>query len=173
MLVFGQIYGLKVNLDKSERFGINLDQDHLSRLALMLDCKASNWPILYLGLPLGGNPKACSFWDPMIKRISRRLGQLLSFGGRITLIHSCLSHIPSYFISLFKILALVAAKIERLQKDFLWSRVGEGKRDHLVIWDVVCSPKVKGSLGFGKISLRNLTLLGKWLWRYPMEGSAP
>ena len=51
LLVFGRISGLKVNLDKSNLFGINLDQDHLSRLALMLDCKASDWPILYPGLP--------------------------------------------------------------------------------------------------------------------------
>ena len=56
LLVFGQVSGLKVNLDKSNLFGINLDQNHLSRLALLLDCKASDWPILYLGLPLGGNP---------------------------------------------------------------------------------------------------------------------
>ena len=42
LLVFGQIFGLKVNLDKSNLFGINLDQNHLSRLALMLDCKASD-----------------------------------------------------------------------------------------------------------------------------------
>ncbi|RVW99583.1 Transposon TX1 uncharacterized 149 kDa protein [Vitis vinifera] len=42
LLVFGQISGLKVNLDKSNLFGINLDQNHLSRLALMLDCKASD-----------------------------------------------------------------------------------------------------------------------------------
>ena len=95
----------------------------------------------------------------------------MSFGGRITLIHSCLSHIPSYFLSLFKIPASVAAKIERLQRDFLWSRVGEGKRDHLVSWDAVCKPRVKGGLGFGKISLGNLALLGKWLWRYPREST--
>ncbi|RVX14428.1 Retrovirus-related Pol polyprotein from transposon RE1 [Vitis vinifera] len=50
--------------------------------------------------------------------------------------------------------------------------VGEGKRDHLVSWVVVCKSKVKGGLGFGKISLRNLALLGKWLWRYPRESSA-
>ncbi|RVW80728.1 putative mitochondrial protein [Vitis vinifera] len=61
LLVFGQISGIKVNLDKSNLFGINLDQNHLSRLALMLDCKASDWPILYPGLPLGGNSKACGF----------------------------------------------------------------------------------------------------------------
>ncbi|RVW75344.1 hypothetical protein CK203_052921 [Vitis vinifera] len=71
---------------------------------------------------------------------------------------------PCYFLSLFKIPASVAAKIERLQMDFLWSGVGEGKRDHLVSWDVVCKPKAKGGLGFGKIALRNVTLLGKWLW---------
>ena len=144
-------------------------------MAKLLDCKASDWPILYLGLPLGGNPKACGFWDPVIERILQRLDgwqkAYLSFGGRITLIHSCLTHIPSYFLSLFKILASVAAKIERLQRDFLWSGVGEGKRDHLVSWDVVCNPKVKGGLGFRKISLRNLALLGKWSWRYPREGS--
>ncbi|RVW87682.1 LINE-1 retrotransposable element ORF2 protein [Vitis vinifera] len=73
LLVFGHISGLKVNLDKSNIYGINLEHNPLSRLAEMLDCKASGWPILYLGLPLGGNPKACGFWDPVIERISRRL----------------------------------------------------------------------------------------------------
>ena len=73
LLVFRLIYGLKVNLDKSNIYGINLDQNHLSRLAKLLDCKASSWPIFYLGLPLGGNPKAYSFWDLVIERISRRL----------------------------------------------------------------------------------------------------
>ncbi|RVW91479.1 Transposon TX1 uncharacterized 149 kDa protein [Vitis vinifera] len=53
-----------------------------------------------------------------------------------------------------------------------WAQgVGEGKRDHLVRWDVVCKPKTIGGLGLGNISWRNLALLGKWLWRYPREGS--
>ena len=41
----------------------------------MLDYKASDWPILYLGLYLGGNPKACGFWDPVIEKISWRLDE--------------------------------------------------------------------------------------------------
>lgn len=85
LLVFGHISGLKDNLNKSSIYGINLDQAHLSRLVVMLDCKASGWPILYLGLPLGENPKACGFWDPVIERISSRLDgwqkAYLSFGG--------------------------------------------------------------------------------------------
>ena len=73
LLVFRHIYGLKVNLDKSNLFGINLDQNHLSKLVELLDYKAFDWSILYLGLLLGGNPKACGFWDPVIERILRRL----------------------------------------------------------------------------------------------------
>ncbi|RVW23293.1 putative ribonuclease H protein [Vitis vinifera] len=122
-------------------------------LALLLDCKASDWPILYPGLPLGGNPIACRFWDPVIERISRRLDGW-----------------QKAYLSL-EIPDSVAAKIERLQRDFLWSGVGEGKRDYLVSWDVVCKPRVKRGLGFGKISLRNLALLGKWLWRYPRKST--
>ncbi|RVW43709.1 putative mitochondrial protein [Vitis vinifera] len=154
LLVFGHISGLKVNLDKSNIYGINLEQNHLSRLVEMLDCKASGWPILYLGLPLGGNPKTSGFWDPVIERISRRLDgwqkHIYLLEAELLFIQSCLTHMPCYFLSLFKIPASVATKIERMQRDFLWSGVGEGKRDHLVNWDIVW----------------------KWLWRYPREGSA-
>ncbi|RVW23395.1 Transposon TX1 uncharacterized 149 kDa protein [Vitis vinifera] len=59
LIAFGHISGLKVNLDKSNIYGINLDHAHISRLAETLGCKASGWPILYLGLPLGGNPGCC------------------------------------------------------------------------------------------------------------------
>ena len=55
----------------------------------------------------------------------------------------------------------MAAKVERMQRDFLWSGVGEGKRYHLVSWGVVCKPRVKGGLGIGKIPLGNRALLGK------------
>ena len=73
-------------------------------------------------------------------------------GGRITLIQFCLSHIPSYFLSLFKIPKLVT-KVEKLQ----W----KGKNDHLISQDVVYRSKELGGLGFGKISFRNHLLLGK------------
>ena len=104
----------------------------------------------YLGLPLGGNPKTIGFWDPVVERISRRLGwlekDLFVFGeGRITLIQSCLSHIPSYFLSLFKILASIASKIEKMQWSFEDMLVIAFKGVSLSVlqlnWIAVCASK--------------------------------
>ncbi|RVW91468.1 Transposon TX1 uncharacterized 149 kDa protein [Vitis vinifera] len=154
LLVFGHISGLKVNLNKSSIYGINLDQAHLSRLAEMLDCKASRWPILYLGLPLGGNPKACGFWDPVVERISSRLDgwqkALLILRGEDN----------SYPVL-----------------SYPFAKGWEGKRDHLVRWDIVCRPKTIGGLGLGNISWRNLALLGngygvRWSHRCPWKAIA-
>ncbi|RVW15154.1 Transposon TX1 uncharacterized 149 kDa protein [Vitis vinifera] len=61
LLVFEHISRLKVNLDKSIIYGINLDQNHISRLAELLECKTSGWPILYLGLSLKGIPRLVAF----------------------------------------------------------------------------------------------------------------
>ena len=79
----------------------------------------------------------------------------LSLGERITLIQSSLSHISNYFLSLFKIPISIVSKIEKLQRDFLCSGAREGKKDHLIRWDVVCRPKKLRGLGFGKTSLGN------------------
>ena len=64
----------------------------------------------------------------------------------------------SYFLSFFKVLASIALRIEKLQKDFLWLGSREGKKDHLVNRNMVYKPKESDGLGFGKISLRNQAL---------------
>ena len=154
LLVFGQISGLKIHLEKSTISGINTRQELLSSLTSVFYCRVSEWLLSNLGLPLGGNPKTIGFWDPVVERISRRLDgwkkAFLSLGGRITLIQSSLSHIPSYFLSLFKIPVSIVSEIGKLQRDFLWFGAGEGKKDHLIRWDVVCKQK---ELGFRKTSL--------------------
>ncbi|RVW34023.1 Retrovirus-related Pol polyprotein from transposon TNT 1-94 [Vitis vinifera] len=48
---------LRSILTRSTLSGINLDQDHLTRLALTLDCKAFDWPIPLFGSSPRGNPK--------------------------------------------------------------------------------------------------------------------
>ncbi|KAL5541335.1 hypothetical protein UlMin_044595 [Ulmus minor] len=87
----------------------------------------------------------------------------------LTLIQSVLSSIPTYYMSLFKLPRVVAASLEKMMREFLWDRDSTGKGRSLVRWKNVCKPKELGGLGIGNLILRNKALLGKWLWRFPLE----
>jgi len=79
----------------------------------------------YLGLPLGASFKAKSIWDGIIEKIERclvRWKMYLSKGGRVTLIKSSLSNLPTYFMFLFLLPTGVANRIE----------IGEEFKFHLV-----------------------------------------
>jgi hypothetical protein len=74
------------------------------------------------------------YLDGIIEKIERCLAGwkrlYLSKGGRITLIKSTLSNLPTYFMSLFPLPTSVANRIEKLQRDFLWGGMGEEVKFH-------------------------------------------
>ena len=96
----------------------------------------------------------------------------LSKGGKVTLIKSSLSSLPTYFLSLLPLPGKVAKRMEKLQKDFLWNGIGGEPKIHLVNWAKVCRPLQVGGLGIRHLGSFNSALLGKWLWRYGMETNA-
>jgi hypothetical protein len=110
--------------------------NNMDDLAGILGCGVSSLPLKNLGLPLGAPFKAKSSWDEVVGKIERRLASwkrlYLSKGGRVTLIKSTLSNLPTYFLSLFHIPSSVANRIEKLHRDFLWSGIGEEFKFHLV-----------------------------------------
>ena len=109
----------------------------------------------------------------MEERVRRRLAlwkrQYISKGGRITLIKSTLASMPIYQMSIFRIPKIVAKRIEKVQRDFLWGGGNLEGKIHVVKWDVVCTDKNKGGLGLRKIVMLNRALLGKWIWKYACE----
>ena len=126
----------------------------------------------YLGLPLGTKFKDRVIWNSILEGMEQRLmswKQLyLSKGGKITLIKSTLSSLPTYFLSLFPIPVDIAIHIER-RTNFLWGRLDESPKFLLVKWAQVCSPLQFGGLGIRNLRAFNQALLGKWLWRYGRE----
>ena len=166
LLCFQAMTDLKVNVAKSEMVPIG-EVNNVHALAEILGCRVGAPPMTYLGMPLGASHKAPSIWNPILEKIERKLASwkklYLLKGGRLTLLKSTLSSLPTYFLSLFTIPTLVANKIEKLQRDFLW---GDTKT-HLLGWDKVCMPN--GGLGIRKLTTFNKALLGKWLWRFGIE----
>ena len=85
------------------------------------------------------------------------------------MLKSTLSSLPTYFLSLFTIPQTMAARIERIQRNFLWGALEDVFKYPLVAWDKVCLPVECGGLGIRRVGLFNKALLGKWLWRFGIE----
>lgn len=51
-------------MSKSYMVGINIEELRVSELANMVGCRVAQWPIKYLGLPLGGGVKVYIFLGP-------------------------------------------------------------------------------------------------------------
>ena len=79
----------------------------------------------YMGMPLGTSYKTAFIWNPILERMEKKLlgwkCLYLSKGGRLTLLKSTLSSLPTYYLSLFIVPKAMAIRLERIQRNFLWS----------------------------------------------------
>ena len=172
---FEEMSQLKINLGKSELVPVG-DVPDLHELVEILDCRESTLPLKYLGLLLGASFKDKTIWNPILKKMEQRLAGwkrlYLSKGGKVTLIKSTLSSLPTYLLSLFPIPVKVAKRMEDLQRDFLWTGIRDDRKIHLVNWSKICSPVKNGGLGIRCLRKFNSALLAKWLWRYGLKSDA-
>ncbi|GJR48045.1 RNA-directed DNA polymerase, eukaryota [Tanacetum coccineum] len=85
---FYKVSGLKLNLHKSNLYGVRVDLTKVSNIALVTGCQAKCLPFSYLGLPVGSNMARINSWVPIvdkfIKRLSRWKSSLLSIGDGFT-----------------------------------------------------------------------------------------
>ena len=103
------------------------------------------------------------------KKLSGWKRLYLSKGGRLTLLRSTLSSLPTYFLSLFTIPKAMAARMEHIQRNFLWESSKGSFKYPLVAWERVCLLVKLGGLGIRSVASFNQTLLGKWLWCFGHE----
>jgi len=169
LLLFEATSGLKVNFPKSMLVGVNIHDSWLAEAASLLHCKLGHFPILYLGLHIGGDPRKLKFWQPLLDRIKSRLSSWksknLSFGGRLVLFKSVLSSLSIYLFSFFKTPACIISSIESFFNCFIWGGSEEVRKISWINWDTVYSKKENGGLGVQRSREFNLALLGKWCWR--------
>ena len=114
---------LKVNVGKSEVVPIG-EVSNIHNLANILHCRVGSLPMIYLGMPLGTSYKTASIRNLILERMEKNLAGwkrlYLSKCGRLTLLKSTLSSLPTYYLSLFTIPKAVAMRLECIQRNFLW-----------------------------------------------------
>ncbi|KAJ0680602.1 putative RNA-directed DNA polymerase [Helianthus annuus] len=98
--------GLKINLDKSNMYGVGVGWDEIGVMANEVGCNPDSIPFKYLGLNVGANMNRISNWQPVYDIFRSRLAtwkvHLLSIGGRVVLIKSVMKSLPNYYFSIYK-----------------------------------------------------------------------
>ncbi|GJT40391.1 putative RNA-directed DNA polymerase, eukaryota, reverse transcriptase zinc-binding domain protein, partial [Tanacetum coccineum] len=115
--------GLTANLFQgSNLYGVGVSSDDIKSMAASTGCSNSNLPFSYLGLPIGSNMNRIANWNSLIESFKIRLSgwkaNMLSSGGRLTLIKSVLGSLGIYYFSIFKVLEAVLKTLESLRALF-------------------------------------------------------
>ncbi|XP_057426328.1 uncharacterized protein LOC130719736 [Lotus japonicus] len=165
--------GLKINLSKSLIIGCNVPKETTRRLVSTYGWSIGKLPILYLGAPLGGNPRRTSFWGGMLDKLRNKArswnSKYISLSGRLTLMKYALCAIPLYLMGNFKAPIGVIGEAEKILRAFLWGKDEGGRKIAWIPWALICQSKESGGLGVGFLTWKNRALLLKWAWRYGIE----
>lgn len=171
--IFESLSGLKFNYHKSFLYAPNSPSNIPQSWATWLQCKEGQIPFTHLGATIGASCEKKSFWKPLTKRISTRLGKwrcnTLSKQGRVTLINTVLDSLPVYWLALYRLPRSIVEEIEKLKRRFYWKEIGEtqkvARKLHSIKWDIICKGRREGGLGIKKLDKKNLSMLAKWWWK--------
>ena len=162
---FADSTGLKVNYNKSFIYPINVSPEKMSILANTFNCQQGTFPFTYLGLPLGLTKPTIDDFLPLVHRIERRLiatSLFLTQAGKLEMVNSVLSALPTFYMCTLKLPPTVIKQIDKYRKHCLWRGSDMNvKKPSLAAWDLVCCPKSEGGLGVLKIAVQNDALLLK------------
>nr|GEV57212.1 RNA-directed DNA polymerase, eukaryota [Tanacetum cinerariifolium] len=147
---FHRVSGLKINLNKSKLMGIEVDSAKVARAAGKFGCLVLMTPFLYLGSYVGGNMHRLQSWDDIVNRVRSRLSkwkmQMLSIGGRLTLVKSVLGSMPIFHMSLFKVPSGTLRLLESIRGKFFNGHDLSSKKVSWVQWDKANGVKAISSL---------------------------
>ncbi|GKC47558.1 RNA-directed DNA polymerase, eukaryota, reverse transcriptase zinc-binding domain protein, partial [Tanacetum coccineum] len=168
--VFYLASGLKINIHKSNIYGIGVNEDEVYNMASNAGCIIGNIPFNYLGLPIGSNMKSIASWKMLIDRFRSRLStwkaSLLSIGGHLTLIKSVLGSLGIYYLLIFRAPESVLNDLERIWSNFFWGGNQDGKKMAWVRWTIILNSYDNEGLNIGSLKDFNLALLQKWRWSF-------
>ena len=159
-----------MNFNKSSLYPLNLSHDNASLLAGILGCSIGSLPFTYLGLPLGTTRPRVVDFAPLVNREERRLtasSMFLPQGGRLTLINSVLSSIPTYYMCSLQLPVTVIKAIDTARKNCLWRGNNPSlTRMSLAFGDRICTTKDKGGMGVINLRVHNTALLLKHMVKF-------
>lgn len=122
LYLFEGMSGLHTNFSKTYLYLVGTGDLPEVEAAATLSCATGLLPVTYLGLPISSRRSSKQDWEGIIAKVRQRLSSWkirhLSIGGRLTLVNSMLSALPTYLMPIFILTYWVIKAIDRIRRDF-------------------------------------------------------
>lgn len=150
LYLFEMLAGLKINLNKSEIFMINDEENWGQTYADIFNCQVGLFQLNIWGVPVSPSRLKVSNWMPLVEKSLKRLevwkGSSSSIAGRSTLIGSSLNNSPIYHMSVYLLPKTIIKRLDKIRRTSFWQGGGTKKKYHLVKWDIICKSKQQGEV---------------------------
>jgi hypothetical protein len=134
-------------------------------------------PLTYLGLPLSSTKPSVDEFMPLLNRVEKRMmgvSSLLTYAGRLVMVNSILSALPTYYLCTLKVPASVIHQLYKYRKQCLLDRGDINRKGgYLAAWRKVFLPKEQGGLGIINLRIHNTTILLKHLHKFYNQVDIP
>lgn len=147
--LFSNASGLRTNLSKCAVYPIRCGDFNLQEVMEGFPCAVQNFPCKYLGLPLHFRQLRRVDYQPLLDKMAHRLpswkGKFLNRVGRLKLLNTSLSSIPTYFQMVFAPKKWLLKRINKIRWVFLWNGFEDVRGGHCLVNSVkVQRPKKLG-----------------------------
>ncbi|GKD62825.1 hypothetical protein Tco_1300334 [Tanacetum coccineum] len=162
--IFYIAFGLKINVHKSNVFGVGVSNNEIVSMAACTGFEPSTFSFSF-GLPIGSNMSRIVNWQVLMDCFKARMSgwkaNLLSICGRLTLIKSVLGGLGIYYISIFKVSEMVVKSFESLRATFFWGSHEDTRKIMWVKLSNILASLDKGDIDVGSHKAFNKALLLK------------
>ena len=137
---YEEILGQVVNYNKSTVvFSPNTSEENRRRVCDQLGVRAVNNPGDYLGMPMMVGRRKVAKFKFLLDKIDQKLrnwgNQVISKGGKITLLKAAAQTIPNFWMSLFLIPREIVEGIQRRMNKYWWGNGGETGGIRWLAWE--------------------------------------
>ncbi|XP_020689486.1 uncharacterized protein LOC110104634 [Dendrobium catenatum] len=141
----------KVNFSKSAViFSNNIERRRKRELSIILGIKEVK-EINDLGINMTLRRHINADFSIILEKAAAKLdiwgNKFISMPGRVILIKIVVQALHVFYSSLSMIPLSILKKLDRLSRDFLWSKKNGSNGIHYISWKVVCRPENQGGLG--------------------------
>lgn len=170
LTVYESVSGQLINKQKSSIFfSKKTSQSTRSIVKAILEIDKEGGMGKYLGLPEEFGRRKKDIFASIVGRVQLRSRswslKFLSPAGKMIMIKSVLSAMPSHSMSHFKLPKGLCLELQSAMTRFWWDSNPEQRKMSWISWEKMTKPKKKGGLGFKELTFTNDALLAKLSWR--------